>query len=646
MPNFSWHTISADMRNRTKSLLASAVLAVAVASPSIAAEQVGPYEWQNVERLVVFGDVHGSYDKLVTLLQRTETIDADLAWSGGEAHVVFCGDLVDRGPNERPVLDLIRRLETEAEAAGGRIHVLIGNHEVLNIVGDLRYIEGNGFSDFAAEETAADRKAGFEAFRADAAKAGVTGRQVNEAFEQRFPAGHFARLRAFDVDGEYGAWLMSKPAVVKINGYVFLHGGLTDEVAALGLDGINEAVKESVQRFAAARKTVADGALLTYRETIAAAETLAANKAAQRRSPEKVDAAGVVLAHYDGMAFAPGGPLWYRGNSVENERVERASLDRVLDSLGAEGVVVGHTPTGTGQVTSRFNGKIYRVDVGMAYGRDPLCMEMTDGRITAFNPRDDQNTAIPMEPPGGERYSDIDEQLPDKQIERFLRTADLVRSKSLHNVIREEPRHGQVWDLESKQMDMRALFQAVDEPLQADGSAARRYVHEIAAYKLDRILELNFVPVAVIREIEGKPGSLQVWIHSAIDLPEIREYARTDVIEAIRSQVWSVRIFSALIGARIWDRADAGYMALPLEKRVLVMDNTKAFPTSTDVEEILFPEDPVVKLETCELDEHLELMMHKLQRSALKKELGKYLDDGQIDAIFTRRDRIIEICGD
>jgi len=87
-----------------KLLLACLLL---VATPSSATEQVGPYEWTDVDRLVVIGDVHGSYDKLLPLLKGTNLVDENLAWTGGETHLLFLGDLTDRGPLEKMVLDLV-----------------------------------------------------------------------------------------------------------------------------------------------------------------------------------------------------------------------------------------------------------------------------------------------------------------------------------------------------------------------------------------------------------------------------------------------------------------------------------------------------------------------------------------------------------
>ena len=245
-----------------------------------AAEQLGPFEWTGVERLVAIGDVHGSYEKLLVLLEGTGLVDSDLAWVGSESHVVFLGDLIDRGERDREVLDLLRRLESEAEAVGGRVHLLLGNHEALNIAGDLRFVEGQGFSDFIAEEPGGDRSAALSRFRSAALEVGMPSAKIQPAFYEDHPEGFFGRLHAFSPDGDYGGWLLEKPAVIKINGYVFLHGGLDDSVATLGLGGINRGVRESLILFNDHRRVVGEGRLLTYRETRDNAE-----KMVRSRSP-------------------------------------------------------------------------------------------------------------------------------------------------------------------------------------------------------------------------------------------------------------------------------------------------------------------------------------------------------------------------
>ena len=77
------------------------------------------------------GDVHGCLEQLLALLEREGLIDARHQWAGGNAHLIFLGDYVDRGPDGIGVIEAIMRLETEASVAGGLVTGLLGNHDVI-----------------------------------------------------------------------------------------------------------------------------------------------------------------------------------------------------------------------------------------------------------------------------------------------------------------------------------------------------------------------------------------------------------------------------------------------------------------------------------------------------------------------------------
>jgi len=90
--------------------------------------------------LAAVSDVHGNCAGLVKLLAAQGIVGRDLRWTFGRGHLVVAGDVFDRGPQVTEALWLLRSLETQARAAGGRVHVLLGNHEVMALSGDLRYL--------------------------------------------------------------------------------------------------------------------------------------------------------------------------------------------------------------------------------------------------------------------------------------------------------------------------------------------------------------------------------------------------------------------------------------------------------------------------------------------------------------------------
>jgi hypothetical protein len=94
-----------------------------------------------VDSLFLVGDVHREYDNLTRLLANAGIVDEDLRWQGGRAHLACVGDLVDRGPNATRVPGLGYRFKREAARAGGRVHVVLGNHEIMAIAADTVLVE-------------------------------------------------------------------------------------------------------------------------------------------------------------------------------------------------------------------------------------------------------------------------------------------------------------------------------------------------------------------------------------------------------------------------------------------------------------------------------------------------------------------------
>jgi hypothetical protein len=280
---------------------------------------------------VAIGDVHGSYDSFVKVLQLSGLVDARLAWSGGKARLVQAGDVLDRGPKARMAMDLLMRLEREARQAGGRVHALLGNHEVMNLLGDLRYATP---ADYEAFRTPGSEKLREETLRAALERAReqakADGQPFDEAayraeFLKQVPLGFIEHRQAFSAEGTYGRWLRGHDVLVKIDDVVFVHGGLTPAVAALGCEAINSTVRKELNE--------------DFEKT--------------RSEPLQTLSAGAEC------------PLWFRGMAREEEAAFAPQLDAVLKSLGARAVVIAHTPTGDGRIQQRFGGRVLMIDVGM-----------------------------------------------------------------------------------------------------------------------------------------------------------------------------------------------------------------------------------------------------------------------------------------
>lgn len=162
-------------------------------------------------RLMVLADTHGEYEIVVEFLRRQGVIDADLNWAFGDGQMVVTGDIFDRGAHQLEILWLFYKLEAEARAAGGALHVLLGNHENIVLRNDLRYLHPRYV------ETA--RILGVETYP-----------------------------DLFAPETLLGDWLRSRPAVLKLGDLLLLHGGISPQVldANLTVSDLNRLVRASL----------------------------------------------------------------------------------------------------------------------------------------------------------------------------------------------------------------------------------------------------------------------------------------------------------------------------------------------------------------------------------------------------------------
>ena len=118
--------------------LAAVMAAAASTSPAFAQAQ----------RIVAVGDLHGDYAAWIDIARAAGIVDARSRWSGGNAILVQTGDIADRGPDSLKIIRHLQALQKEAPAAGGKVVVLVGNHEAMNVTGDLRYVDPGEYAAF------------------------------------------------------------------------------------------------------------------------------------------------------------------------------------------------------------------------------------------------------------------------------------------------------------------------------------------------------------------------------------------------------------------------------------------------------------------------------------------------------------------
>jgi len=472
----------------------NALLAIAALCLSMPSAASGQWSFEGVERVVAISDVHGDYDAMRATLSSAGVLDENLEWSGATTHLVITGDLLDRGPDSRPVMDLIMRLESEALAAGGRVHQLLGNHEVMNLVGDLRYVSPGEYAAFAADETAAEREKWFAVFK-DLQTETQPEAVLQQAFDDAAPPGFFAHRRAFRAEGVYGAWLLQKPLIVVIDGTAFVHGGVSPIVGELGLGGINERLARELRDYVVELAGLIDAGLLSPLDGFYDHDRILGSLPPDEEREAALQASiDSLTALNNSTIHAPDGPLWYRGNVGCGRLIESDRLNTALAALNASRVVIGHTPTLMRRILQRLDGRVIEIDTGMLnsfYQGSGNALIIADGRLSVINEGSAEVLSIAEHP---RQVGRRDESLTAEDLQRILANGDIVSSITDENGVTSV----KVWAMGHT---VGAVF--------TKNPRSRGFVPEIAAYRLDRLLELGMVPVVVPRQIDGDNGTLQ-----------------------------------------------------------------------------------------------------------------------------------------
>ncbi|MEC7987686.1 MAG: metallophosphoesterase [Myxococcota bacterium] len=249
-------------------------------------------ETSQYTRIVAIGDLHADLGTTVDVFKMASLIDSNKKWIGGKSIVVQTGDLTDRGADGKETLELIKRLQLEASEAGGKLISLIGNHEAMNVMGDWRYVSKGDIQSFGGLEN---------------------------------------RKQAFVAGGDWREWILDQKITAIVDDTVFVHGGISEQYAQLGVEGINNQAIDALTK--------------GIKAPILSSE----------------------------------GPLWYRAYLQAPESIACDELDRALKSLNAKRMVVGHTTQRDGKVAVRCQGRLLGIDTGISkhYGSHLSFVEFT-----------------------------------------------------------------------------------------------------------------------------------------------------------------------------------------------------------------------------------------------------------------------------
>jgi hypothetical protein len=170
-------------------------------------------------RVVAIGDLHGDLSATLRAFRLAGAVDERGAWIGGDLVVVQTGDQLDRGDQEAGIFEFLSRSQKAAKASGGAVHVLSGNHETMNVLGDFRYVT----------------PAGLHAF---------SGWKPSSPLSLEVPEPYRPRAEVFLPGGAGALRLSQQPLVIIVGSTVFAHGGVLPAHARYGIDRLNRETAE------------------------------------------------------------------------------------------------------------------------------------------------------------------------------------------------------------------------------------------------------------------------------------------------------------------------------------------------------------------------------------------------------------------
>jgi hypothetical protein len=596
--------------------LAAALLAFALLSPAADI----PCVWSGVERIVAVGDLHGDYDNFVTILKNPKVglLDENLRWIGGKTHLVQIGDILDRGDKAKDIFDLLMRLEKEAAAAGGMVHVLLGNHEETTLTGIAlsypEYVYVDQFFAFLPEAFKEAREKEYVAQQSPEEQARIKA----QGLDLRKDAGwrgywekileKSKRSKGLDEAGQaytenfnktYGRWVLKKNVVIKINDVIFVHGGINLRYSTWKLKDLNDAFRLELEVFA----------LRPFNPQLFGT----------RFHPK--------------LVYNSENPLWLR---EDEQNTSQEQMDRILVNLKASRMVIGHnflmsgdgrSPIASpGDVVPLFGGKLWMIDTGIGYtlyGGRLYALIIKDGEFDHYAEAEEPVPASPEAPQAREGPRSPDE------IEKYLRIAAPLF------VVPGEAGRTDPWKVRMDFEGIRrwAQFKYIDRP--RPNPIPDSYKYELAACALSKYLGLGFVPPVVERTIKDYPGSLQIFIEDALrESDRKRQNTKLDDQKSFDEAMADLRVFINLVYDRCDTERDRDILIQRGTGKIFAVDFSRAFDTKNET------------VPGCEILRCSRIIYKKLlnwNQDQVGVLLGPYLNEGEMRALHARVGSILRM---
>lgn len=355
-------------------------------------------------RIVAIGDIHGADAAFVSILQKSHLINSNQEWIADNTIFVQTGDVLDRGPGSKKAMDLLLNLEKQASSKNGKVIALLGNHEVMNIIGDLRYVSAEEYASYSDSNSAKKQDAAYKAYvdflKLRAKRFGIEApaftTEMEQDWKQKHPPGFIEHREAFSKKGKYGQWLRKHDAIAVVDGNVFLHGGISPVVKDLSFDEMNRKIHQELNDFDSCREYLqAQRAALrffTIDEIVSAAK-----QELEIQKKKRIEGIGenqtlercTTLDSW--LIMHPDGPLWFRGFAAWDDSEGSTNVQNLLSKYKVTRFITAHTVLPDGKIRSRFNGQIFLIDTGMLSGNffpggRASALEISAGKITAIYP--------------------------------------------------------------------------------------------------------------------------------------------------------------------------------------------------------------------------------------------------------------------